>query len=213
VCDLGLSKVFVYRYDVANSSLIGAANSPSHLQLSYDAGPRHLIFYNNSNIALITCEFTSELVVAKLDEETGDLSFLSKSSTLPPNAVPNRDHHKGDSAIATFQNNIYVCVRCCSPGKIAHFSFDPNTNTPTLKSHYSSGGSIPRHIATTTCTSSSTVLICVNQESRSIVVFSIDPSTGALAKKSSCLTSRKPTNICFLWALWTWNEKVKKSSC
>jgi 6-phosphogluconolactonase (cycloisomerase 2 family) len=61
VPDLGADRVWVYGFDAARGSLIGASNSMRHLVLPAGAGPRHLDFHPNGRWVYVLCELDGKV--------------------------------------------------------------------------------------------------------------------------------------------------------
>ena len=61
VPDLGADRVWVYGFDAARGSLLGASNSTRHLVLPAGAGPRHLDFHPNGRWVYVLCELDGKV--------------------------------------------------------------------------------------------------------------------------------------------------------
>jgi 6-phosphogluconolactonase len=82
VCDLGLDKVMIYRYDAEQGKL--TPNEPAFASLEPGAGPRHMAFRPDGRFAYVINELDSTVTAFAYDAATGTLRDLQTVSTLPP---------------------------------------------------------------------------------------------------------------------------------
>ena len=81
VPDLGLDKVFVYRFDAARGTL--SADDPPFGAVAPGSGPRHLAFHPNGRFAYVVNEMKSSVTAFAYDRETGALRDPRTVSNLP----------------------------------------------------------------------------------------------------------------------------------
>ncbi|HJZ94252.1 MAG TPA: lactonase family protein, partial [Gemmataceae bacterium] len=79
--DLGLDKLFVYKFDADAGKI--AANDPPALDLAPGAGPRHFAFHPNGKFAYANNELDSTVTALTYDAEKGTFTKLNTLSTLP----------------------------------------------------------------------------------------------------------------------------------
>jgi len=170
VCDLGLDKVLIYKFDPAKSSLV--ANDPAFGALKPGAGPRHLAFHPKADFAYVNNEMNSTLTVFSFDKKRGALEELQTVSTLPGEV-------KGNSTaeIEVHPSGKFVYVSNRGHDSIACYSIDQKTGKVTLIEHESTQGKTPRNFA---IDPKGEFLLAENQGSHSIVVFRVDSKTGRL---------------------------------
>ncbi len=89
VCDKGCEKIYVFRLGGRKLELV------SLFQLPQFTGPRHCAFDGRGHVFL-TCEFSSEIWCLDFDDETGNLKFNNKISTVEPDFA-------GHNELATLQ--------------------------------------------------------------------------------------------------------------
>jgi 6-phosphogluconolactonase len=171
VADLGLDKVFVYRYDSAKGTL--TPNDPPAVAVAGGAGPRHFAFHPNGRNAYVINELNSTVTALRYDTERGSFEPLQSVSTLPKD-------FKGSSTTAHVQVHpsgkfLYGSNR--GHNSIAVFAIDPKTGSLTSLGHQTDRIKTPRNF---TIDPTGTYLLVANQSSDSIVVFRIDADTGAL---------------------------------
>jgi 6-phosphogluconolactonase len=170
VCDLGLDKILIYRFDPAKGSLI--ANEPAFGVVKPGAGPRHLAFHPKGRFAYVNNEMNSTLTVFSFDPKRGALEEVQTVSTLPAEV-------KGNSTaeIEVHPSGKLVYVSNRGHDSIAAYSIDPKTGRVTFIEHQSSGGKTPRNFA---IDPKGEFLLSENQGSHSVVAFRIEPKTGRL---------------------------------
>eukprot|EP00930_Biecheleria_cincta_P060416 TRINITY_DN46085_c0_g1_i1.p1 TRINITY_DN46085_c0_g1~~TRINITY_DN46085_c0_g1_i1.p1 ORF type:complete len:408 (+),score=33.44 TRINITY_DN46085_c0_g1_i1:62-1225(+) len=195
VPDLGLSTVFVYAFDETSGGLRGAADDERHLRLLPDAGCRHVAWNESGSILYVNNELDATITVCQFDTCTGKLKPVQTLNTLPEDVVPLRSGHRGNSDIHVHPNGrfVYAGVRTPDPGLIAIFSVSPSNGTLTLTAHESTRGLVPRNFK---LCNHGRFLVVGNQETFTVVSFSVDGDTGALTYASTYDTSpHKPCNI------------------
>jgi 6-phosphogluconolactonase len=186
--DLGLDRVFVYKFDPSNGSL--GANDPSSVQLAPGAGPRHIAFHPTLPLAFAINELTSTITSLSWDPATGRLAAAGSVSSLP-------DGYSGNNStaeIAVHPNGQFLYGSNRGHDSIAVFAIAP-TGTLTLVEHESTRGQTPRNFA---IDPSGKWLIAANQKSNSLAVFSIDQKTGALTPVGPLAQVRTPVCVMFL---------------
>jgi 6-phosphogluconolactonase len=170
VCDLGLDKVLIYKFDPAKSSLV--ANDPAFGTLKPGAGPRHLAFHPKGDFAYVNNEMNSTLTVFSYDKKRGALEELQTVSTLPGEV-------KGNSTaeIEVHPSGKFVYVSNRGHDSIACYSIDQKSGKVTFIEHELTQGKTPRNFA---IDPKGEFLLAENQGSHSIVVFRVNSKTGGL---------------------------------
>ncbi len=79
--DLGLDKVFVYRFDPAKGSLI--PNDPPFGKVAPGSGPRHFAFHPGGRSGYVINEMANTITAFAYDAEKGALDEIQTISTLP----------------------------------------------------------------------------------------------------------------------------------
>jgi len=187
--DLGLDKIFVYRFDALSGSL--SVNNPPAMQFPAGYGPRHIVFSKDAHKLYVLTEPTAKLITLSWDAVRGALMQLAESSIQPPDASwPPSGAELALSANGRF---IYASNRAQS-NSIAAFRID-HKGIPTPIASIASGGTTPRFI---TIDPSGRFLLAANQDSNDIATFRIDPVSGALTAMASEALVPAPVNIVFL---------------
>ena len=79
--DLGLDKVFVYRFDPTKATL--APNTPPFATVAAGSGPRHFAFHPSNKYGYVINELKSTVTAFRFDADLGTLNELQTISTLP----------------------------------------------------------------------------------------------------------------------------------
>jgi 6-phosphogluconolactonase len=187
VADLGLDKVFVYRFDPLKGTLtandppsVSVAPSPYPLPQSQGgegrvrgAGPRHFAFHPNNRNAYVINEIASMVTAFRYDAERGVLEPLQTVSTLPKGFSGNNS----TAEVQVHPSGKFLYGSNRGHNSIAIFAIDPMTGRLSPVGHQSDQIKTPRNFG---IDPTGSYLLVANQDSDSIVVFRIDPQTGEL---------------------------------
>jgi 6-phosphogluconolactonase len=173
VPDLGLDRVFVYRFDAKSGSL--APNDPAFAAVAPGSGARHIKFHPNGRWAYLINEIASTVIAFNWDSAKGTLSEFQTISTLPAG-------FKGSSACAEIEIHpsgrfLYGSNR--GHDSLAAFAIDPATGRLSLIGIEPTGGKTPRNFA---FDPTAKWIVCTNHDSDNAVVFRVDGDTGRLAR-------------------------------
>jgi 6-phosphogluconolactonase len=171
VADLGLDRVFFYRFEAKAGTL--TPNEPSWVKLADKAGPRHFAWHPCGRFAYVINELNSTVTALSYDAGQGTLREIQTLSTLPQDFA-------GKSACAEIQVHpagkfLYGSNR--GHDSIAIFSVDPRTGRLAPVGDESTRGKTPRNFA---IDPTGQYLLAANQDSNTIVVFRVDGQTGLL---------------------------------
>lgn len=183
--DLGIDKVI--SYSIKNGEV---ETSKVALKTDDGDGPRHLSFHPTKNIAYVTTEFTNSIIVAKVDEATGDFNSIQKISMLPENNL--KESFAADIHLSNDGKFLYASNR--GHNSIVTYSID-NEGKLTLINHISTEGNWPRNFA---LSKDNKFLIVANQLSNNIVVFKRDEKLGTLTKTQHQIEMSLPVFLKFL---------------
>lgn len=187
--DLGLDKVFVYRFDAKTGAL--TPNNPAYAVVNAGSGPRHVAFARNGRFVYVIGEMKSNITTFAYDARGGILHKLQTIATLPKG-------HKGQSdcaEVAVSPNGKFVYGSNRGHDSIAVFAADPKKGTLTAVERVSSGGKCPRHFA---IDPTGRYLLVANQESHTVVVFAVDRKTGRLTATGETAAVRSPACVRFV---------------
>lgn len=188
VADLGLDKLFVYKFDPAAGKI--TPNDPPALKLAPAAGPRHFAFHPNGKWAYANGEMDSTVTALAYDAEKGSFTKLNTLSTLP---AP----HKGNSTAETVVHPSGKFVYVSNRGHNSIAIFEVNEATGELKAagHQGEGIKTPRNF---NIDPSGRWMVVANQDGDSLIVYQIDPKTGQLKPTGQSVEVGSPVCVKFV---------------
>ena len=189
IADLGLDKIFVYRFDQVTGSL--TSNSPAFVQAPPGSGPRHLAFSPDAHFAYVVNELNSTISTYSFDAQHGVLHLLQTISSLPP-------RFRGENSGAEVQvgpSGRFVYVSNRGHDSIGVFEVDSQKHTLKSIQDVSSQGRTPRNFV---FDPSGKFLLVGNQDSDRIVVFKVDEATGKLTPTGTKVSALAPVCIAFV---------------
>jgi 6-phosphogluconolactonase len=189
VADLGLDKLFMYRFDPAGGTL--APNDPPFASVAPGAGPRHFAFHPDGRHGYVINEMRSTITAFDYDPKGGVLTERQTITTLP-------EGFSGDNSTAEVQVHpsgkfLYGSNR--GHNSIAMFAIEPDTGRLLSLGHESTRGGPPRNFG---IDPSGSFLLAANQASDSIVVFRVDPQSGKLQPSGSSVSVGSPVCLKFV---------------
>jgi 6-phosphogluconolactonase len=179
LADLGLDKIFVYRFDAAKGTL--TPNDPAFAAVPPGTGVRHMAFHPNGRLLYAIEEMGSSITAFHYDTASGVLHDFQNISTLP-------EGFKGQSSGAEIAVNAQgTTVYASNRGNdtIAVFHVDPVRFTISVVDHAPVLGKTPRHFA---LDPTGQYLLAANQDSNDITMFRVQGSTGQLQPASRVVT-------------------------
>ena len=187
--DLGLDKVFFYKYDRRNG--LDQKSDPTSAQLASGSGPRHFGFGKKGRFLYVVNELNSTVTVFKYDERRGVAESLQVLSTLPEGFTGNNSC----AEIAVHPSGKFLYASNRGHNSIASFSIDPADGKLTHIENQSTRGKSPRSFE---IDPSGKWLVAANQDAGNLAVFLIDPDTGKLTPKGPLIEAPAPVCIKFL---------------
>ena len=189
VCDLGLDKVMVYRYDAEPGTL--TPNDPPSASVAPGAGPRHFAFSPDGRHGYVTNEINCTVTAFAYDAERGSLTNLETVATLPGAVKP--AYSTAEIAVHPSGKFLYDSNR--GYDTIAVFAINPKTGELTRTQEQGDQVKVPRNF---TIDPTGKFVLVANQDSDSIVVFRIDPKTGELTPTGTKVEVPVPVCVTFL---------------
>jgi 6-phosphogluconolactonase len=189
VCDLGLDKVLVYRFDPGVGSLV--PNDPPALSIQPGSGPRHLAFHPNGRFVCLINELNSTLSVLQYDPQSGTLREVQTVSTLPID-------FNGNNSCAEVQfhpSGKFVYGSNRGHNSVAVFTFEPKTGRLSSVQYQGTEGTTPRYFG---IDPSGKWLLAANQDSDNVAVFHIDERTGRLSPNGQTIEVGMPVCLAFI---------------
>jgi 6-phosphogluconolactonase len=192
-CDLGLDKVFVYKFDPAAGKL--TANDPPAAVLAPRSGPRHFAWTPDGKAAFVINEIGNTITSFAYNAEKGILTTIETVPTLPSEV-------KGNSTadIVVHPSGKFVYGSNRGHDSIVAYAIEPTQDAAKpiklrLIGHTPTGGKTPRNF---NIDPSGAWLLAANQSSNTITVFKIDANTGGLTAVGEPLAIPAPVCIKFV---------------
>jgi 6-phosphogluconolactonase len=185
VCDLGVDKVFSYRFDAASGRL--APNDPPAQSTRSGSGPRHMVFRPDGKFAYVINELNSTVTTYLYESPAGKLNEVQTVSSLPeyydgPNTAAEVDIHP---------TGRYLYVSNRGNNTVILFNVDAEKGTLTYVEEQGTGGNTPRHFG---IQPSAEHLVIANQDTDQLLASRIDAGNGRL--KPSGLFAVCPSPAC-----------------
>jgi 6-phosphogluconolactonase len=177
-CDLGTDEVVLYRVDDGLTRV-------SEMKMTPGAGPRHFALHPSGKLAYVVNELDLTVTACKRDGRSGKLTPFQTLSTLPR---PRTDADScADIHVAPSGKFVYASNR--GHDSIAIFSLDASGKMTALGQEPTQGKT-PRNFA---LSPDGSLLLAANQDSGTIVTFSVDKKTGKL---SAIAQAKVPAPVC-----------------
>jgi 6-phosphogluconolactonase len=184
VTDLGLDRLFVYRFE---NGMIPY----SEMTLQPGSGPRHLVFHPRLSRAYVGNELNSTVTTLAFDSVKGGLTVLATSSTTSDWTIG--VNHCSEISISEDGRWLYVGNR--GHDSLSRFSVDQASGIARLLGSTPSGGKTPRHFA---FDPSSAFLAVANQDSDSVSILAVDSTSGDLRILPNAAQTGTPTCVGFV---------------
>lgn len=189
VADLGLDKLFFYRFD-ANDGFLAAADLP-FVELSPGSGPRHFVFNPDARIIYVLNEIKSTVSAFLYDKTTRTPHGTQTISTLRNGFSGHND--ASELQVDQFGRYLYVSNR--GADDLGVYSIDSSSGLLSPVQHISSGGRTPRYFA---IDPTGKYVIAANEDSDNLVIFRRNESTGKLASTGQAIEVPSPVCLVFL---------------
>ncbi len=184
--DLGLDKIFVWKFDAEKGTL--APNDPPSVSLPPGDGPRHFHFHPNGRWLYSIQEEGSTAVL--FDYDDGKLAARQTISTLPPGYAGSNFC----SEILVLADGKFVYVGNRLHDSIGILAVGPNGTLKFVGEEWTRGN-YPRSF---NFDPSGEFLYCCNQRADAVTVFRADRATGGLAFTGHYAPVGNPSCVVFL---------------
>ena len=186
--DLGLDRLFVWKFDAKTGTL--TANAPPSVALPPGDGPRHFHFHPNGKWLYSIQEEASTVVRFDYDAGAGRLTPRQTISTLPPGFVGSNFC----SEILVSADGRFVYAGNRLHDSIATFAVGPDGKL-TYQGEEWARGNYPRSFA---LDPTGRFLICCNQRSDNLAVFALDREPGKPAFTGHYVAVGNPSCVAFV---------------
>jgi 6-phosphogluconolactonase len=187
--DLGADKIYVYRFNHSNGTLVPAATA--FVATAPGSGPRHFAFLPSGNFAYAITELTSTLIAFRWDAERGALQPLQTLSLVAPD-------YKGKNlsaevAVDRASRHLYASNR--GEDTLVVYAIDQSTGSLTFVQRIHDGINLPRTFA---IDPSGRWLIAANTGADNVGLYRIEAGTGRLAPTGIVRKVPKPLCVVFV---------------
>ncbi|MGA8154554.1 MAG: lactonase family protein [Terriglobales bacterium] len=197
VSDLGVDKLFVYRFDAATGTL--SPDNPPFVTAEPGSGPRHFVFDSAGKFGYSLKEMSGVVTVLAWDAANGTLTPVQDAQTLAPDFIGANDsaeiaiHPNGKFLYES--NRRFRGANLFGPDTIGVFSIDPEKGTLTEVEQVPPGGTMPRNFA---IDPTGSYLFSANELSGNVALFRVDSNTGRLTPASTDLKIDVPVCVVFV---------------
>jgi 6-phosphogluconolactonase len=186
--DLGIDKVMIYTLDAATAKLAPNTAQP-FAKLTPGSGPRHLTFHPSGKLVYLINELANTITVFDWNASEGTLKEKQTIATLPKDFTGKS--YTADLKITPDGKHLYGTNR--GHDSLASYRI-ADDGTLTLLSIQPSGGKGPQNLLVTP---DGHCLLCANMPGNNVVVFQIDPASGAITPKGEPV--EVPMASCIRW--------------
>ena len=186
--DLGLDKIFVWKFDAKQGKLV--ANDPPAVSLPPGDGPRHVHFHPNGRWLYSIQEEGSTVVLFDYDAAAGRLTARQTLSTLPKGFAGS--NFCSEILVSADGNFVYAGNRLHD--SVGIFAVGANGELKYVGEEWTRGD-YPRSFAfdpTGAC------LYCCNQRADNVTVFQVDRKNGGLHFTGQYVPVGNPSCVVFL---------------
>jgi 6-phosphogluconolactonase len=197
VSDLGIDKLFVYRFDAAAGAL--SPDNPPFVEAEAGGGPRHFVFDPAGRFGYALHEMSGYITVMAWDASTGTFTKVQDAKSLAPDFIGSND----SAEIAIHPNGKFLYesnrrargANMWGPDSIGVFAIDPANGTLTEVEQVDPLGTMPRQFA---LDPTGGYIFVANQVSGNVVLFRVDGNTGRLSATKTELKIDVPVSIVFV---------------
>jgi 6-phosphogluconolactonase len=186
--DLGLDKIFVWKFDTKTGVL--TANDPAAVALPPGDGPRHFHFHPNGKWFYSVQEEGSTVVLFDYDADAGKLTARQTISTLPAGFAGSNFC----SEILVSADGKFVYVGNRLHDSIGIFAVGPKGALTHVGDEWTRGN-YPRSFS---FNPTGKFLYCCNQRADNVTVFRVDAKTGSLVFTGHYTPVGNPSHVVFL---------------
>jgi 6-phosphogluconolactonase len=186
VADLGLDRVFVYRFDAAAGTL--TPHDPPFVATAPASGPRHLAWHPDGRWVYLIEELSNTITTFAWDAERGRLDARQTVGTLPADFTG--DNTAAEILVRDDGRVLYASNR--GHDSLAIFAIDATLGTLTLVGHEPSRGRTPRYM---TFDPAGVWLFVSNVDSDAVALFRIDGPSGRLSPHGDLHPTVRPHGL------------------
>jgi 6-phosphogluconolactonase len=187
IADLGLDRVYSYRFDAAVPSI--APFDPPYVSTHAGAGPRRIQMSPDGKFLYVDHETDSEVGVYAIDG--GKLKEIQVIGTVPDEAKA----HNTTAEIIISDDGRHLYIGNRGHDSVAIFTIDPKTGMLSGRENVPSGGRTPRNIR---FDPTGNWFFAANENGGNITEFKVDKKSGHLTATGVTAPINTPGGIYFL---------------
>lgn len=197
VSDLGIDKIFIYRFDAATGAL--SPDDPPFVEAEPGGGPRHFVFDAGGKFGYALKEISGIVTVLAWDPAKGTLTPVQDAKTLDSHFIGSNDsaeiqiHPNGKFLYES--NRRFRGSNSWGPDTIGVFAVDPAKGTLTEVEQVPPGGTMPRNFA---IDPTGAYLFSANELTGNVSLFHIDEKTGRLSPTKTEVKIDVPVCVVFV---------------
>jgi 6-phosphogluconolactonase len=189
VADLGLDRIFFYKFDPIHGKL--SPNDPPAAKVKDRSGPRHFAFHPDGKHAYVINEINCTVTAFDYDADHGTLTEIQTVPTMPVAVA--RGHSTAEVVVHPSGKFLYGSNR--GHDSLAVYTIEPATGRLKVVEYKPTGGKTPRNFAVDPTGS---FVLAENLGSGTIVVFRVNPETGALDATGQVVEVPSPSCVKFV---------------
>jgi 6-phosphogluconolactonase len=189
ITDLGLDRIYSYRFDAAAPSVV--PSDPPYVSTHAGAGPRRIQMSPDGGHLYVDHETDSEVEVFAIDG--GKLTSQQTLPTVPPEAKARNT--TAEILISADGRHLYVANR--GHDSVAIYAVNAKTGLLTYQENVSTGGSTPRNIR---FDPTGNWFFAANEKSGNIAEFKVAKASGHLTPTGITVPIDTPGGLFFLKA-------------
>ena len=187
VSDLGADKIWHYQHGNGNDFLTG---NPASTDTPPGAGPRHMVFHPQYDLAYLLTELSCEVIVYKFDKSNGSLTQIASYNYVST-------HQEGQNygaEIAVHPNGKFLYLSNRGNGSITSYHIVDASGKLDKIECFDTLGTWPRHFG---IHPSGKLILCADQFKDLIEVLVIDSQSGKLERIQTVDCKNQPSCVVF----------------
>jgi 6-phosphogluconolactonase len=189
VADLGLDRIFFYKFDPIHGKL--SPNDPPAAKVKDRSGPRHFAFHPDGKHAYVINEINCTVTAFDYDADHGTLTEIQTVPTMPVAVAP----RNSTAEVVVHPSGKFLYGSNRGHDSLAVYSIEPVTGRLKVVEYEPTGGKTPRNFAVDP---TGAYVLAENMSSDNIVVFRVDQATGALERTGQVVEVPKACCVKFV---------------
>ena len=198
VCDLGLDRVFSYRFDESEGTFTRTAGGARDYVAPAGHGPRHIAFLPGSRMAALVCELSSTVTTLDLGDDSKTIRSVCSRRMLPDDGRWATWRESKAAAIRVSPDGGWILASNRGHDSIAAFRLDRETGALEEAVISRLDGPFPRDFAF--LPGAQGVAVVGHKLANEICCYRFDPSTGVFSRIPAPPFSKMTKPLAFAFA-------------